>query len=199
MPGDAGTNRQRWRYHTRRSGGLSRMLFSVSQSAGGFVGGEPWDQRRPILHSCSSRRVEERVSTLPATDNNGGRCRSHGRPICIDVEPEDPRWSRPKPHASNMGREDDDSTASLVGEDAPMGMVRPGGDRGPAGRALGIPAPLDRLRRGELPQVGLPIATEQLWNTFHNCSYGTSVVMQSMLLPDGRKSLKDRLFRLIEP
>jgi hypothetical protein len=39
---------------------------------------------------------------------------------------------------------------------------------------------------------------EQLWKVFHNCSYEKFVVMESTLLQDGRKSLADRPFRLID-
>jgi hypothetical protein len=32
---------------------------------------------------------------------------------------------------------------------------------------------------------------EQLWKAFHKCSYRRNIVMQSMLLQGGSKSLKD--------
>jgi hypothetical protein len=40
---------------------------------------------------------------------------------------------------------------------------------------------------------------EQLWKVFHNFSYRRSVVMESTLLQDGRKSVRDRPFRFVEP
>jgi hypothetical protein len=47
--------------------------------------------------------------------------------------------------------------------------------------------------------IGVPGVLEQLWKAFHNCSYRTTIVMQSMLLQGGSKSLRDQFFRRTQP
>jgi hypothetical protein len=44
-------------------------------------------------------------------------------------------------------------------------------------------------------QLGVPVANEQLWKAFHNCSYRRNLVMQSMLLQGGSKSLIHQSFQ----
>jgi hypothetical protein len=46
----------------------------------------------------------------------------------------------------------------------------------------GIGADPHMIDADELYHRGLPIAMEQLWKPFHNCSYRIIIVMQSMLL-----------------